>query len=156
MSPVGGEYAPQPIGPVGILQAGRCDFEQTRAEFSARVRVSGFTVDLPGGFRFDESMTHRETESAMEQLRGLYPPLAAYDSGWLDTGDGHRIYWELSGNPNGKPAVFIHGGPGGGISPHHRQLFDPERYKVLLFDQRGCGRSRPHASTDNNTTAFGG
>ena len=88
----------------------------------------------------------------MEQLRGLYPPLAAYDSGWLDTGDGHRIYWELSGNPNGKPAVFIHGGPGGGISPHHRQLFDPERYKVLLFDQRGCGRSRPHASLDNNTT----
>ena len=52
----------------------------------------------------------------MEQLRGLYPPLAAYDSGWLDTGDGHRICWELSGNPNGKPAVFIHGGPGGGIS----------------------------------------
>ncbi|WP_116327909.1 alpha/beta fold hydrolase, partial [Klebsiella aerogenes] len=62
------------------------------------------------------------------------------------------IYWELSGNPNGKPAVFIHGGPGGGISAHHRQLFDPERYKVLLFDQRGCGRSRPHASLDNNTT----
>lgn len=88
----------------------------------------------------------------MEQLRGLYPPLAAYDSGWLDTGDGHRIYWELSGNPNGKPAVFIHGGPGGGISPYHRQLFDPQRYKVLLFDQRGCGRSKPHASLDNNTT----
>ena len=124
-----------------------------RAPSSRRAfEFSGFTVDLPGGFRFDESMTHRETESAMEQLRGLYPPLAAYDSGWLDTGDGHRIYWELSGNPNGKPAVFIHGGPGGGISPHHRQLFDPERYKVLLFDQRGCGRSRPHASLDNNTT----
>jgi proline iminopeptidase len=75
----------------------------------------------------------------MEQLRGLYPPLAAYDSG-------------LSGNPNGKPAVFLHGGPGGGIAPYHRQLFDPERYQVLLFDQRGCGRSKPHASLDNNTT----
>lgn len=69
-----------------------------RAPSSRRAfEFSGFTVDLPGGFRFDESMTHRETESAMEQLRGLYPPLAAYDSGWLDTGDGHRIYWELSG-----------------------------------------------------------
>lgn len=88
----------------------------------------------------------------MEQLRGLYPPLAAYDSGWLDTEDGHRLYWELSGNPKGKPAVFIHGGPGGGIASYHRQLFDPERYKVLLFDQRGCGRSKPHASLDNNTT----
>ncbi|PVZ82780.1 prolyl aminopeptidase [Serratia sp. S1B] len=88
----------------------------------------------------------------MEQLRGLYPPIAAYDSGWLDTGDGHRIYWELSGNPHGKPALFLHGGPGGGISPSHRQLFDPQRYNVLLFDQRGCGRSKPHASLENNTT----
>ena len=116
MSPVGGEYAPQPIGPVGILQAGRCDLSKRALSSRRAFEFSGFTVDLPGGFRFDESMTHRETESAMEQLRGLYPPLAAYDSGWLDTGDGHRIYWELSGNPNGKPAVFIHGGPGGGIS----------------------------------------
>lgn len=152
MSPVGGEYALNRSDlwafcrQVVVILSKRALSSRRAFEFS------GFTVDLPGGFRFDESMTHRETESAMEQLRGLYPPLAAYDSGWLDTGDGHRIYWELSGNPNGKPAVFIHGGPGGGISPHHRQLFDPERYKVLLFDQRGCGRSRPHASLDNNTT----
>lgn len=88
----------------------------------------------------------------MEQLRSLYPPLAAYESGWLNTGDGHKIYWERSGNPAGKPAVFLHGGPGGGFSPYHRQLFDPEHYNVLLFDQRGCGRSKPHASLDNNTT----
>ncbi|HIE3547993.1 TPA: prolyl aminopeptidase [Yersinia enterocolitica] len=88
----------------------------------------------------------------MEQLRGLYPAYEPYDSGLLDTGDGHQIYWELCGNPKGKPAIFIHGGPGGGIAPYHRQLFNPAEYKVLLFDQRGCGRSKPHASLDNNTT----
>lgn len=88
----------------------------------------------------------------MEQLRGLYPAYEPYDSGLLDTGDGHQIYWELCGNPEGKPAVFIHGGPGGGIAPYHRQLFNPTKYKVLLFDQRGCGRSKPHASLENNTT----
>ncbi|CNE96682.1 prolyl aminopeptidase [Yersinia nurmii] len=88
----------------------------------------------------------------MGQLRGLYPAYEPYDSGWLETGDGHSIYWELCGNPQGKPAVFIHGGPGGGIAPYHRQLFDPTQYKVMLFDQRGCGQSKPHASLDNNTT----
>ncbi len=70
----------------------------------------------------------------------------------LDVGDGHCIYWELCGNPDGKPAVFLHGGPGGGASPGHRRLFDPARYNLLVFDQRGCGRSTPHASLDANTT----
>ncbi|MUL42252.1 prolyl aminopeptidase [Streptomonospora sp. PA3] len=79
-------------------------------------------------------------------MRTLYPPIEPYDSGMLDVGDGHRIYWELCGNPAGKPAVFLHGGPGAGCSPDHRRLFDPERYRVLLFDQRNCGRSTPHAS----------
>ncbi|WP_332775928.1 prolyl aminopeptidase [Polaromonas sp.] len=82
----------------------------------------------------------------------LYPPLAPFRTGMLDTGDGHSVYWEMCGNPDGKPAVFLHGGPGSGCSPDHRRLFDPERYCVLLFDQRGCGRSRPSASLDNNTT----
>jgi proline iminopeptidase len=85
-------------------------------------------------------------------MRSFYPEIEPYKSGHLDTGDGHQIYWEMCGNPNGKPAVFLHGGPGSGCSPKHRRLFDPERYRVLLFDQRGCGRSRPHASLDNNTT----
>ncbi|GAA4941409.1 prolyl aminopeptidase [Streptomonospora halophila] len=79
-------------------------------------------------------------------MRTLYPSIEPYDSGMLDVGDGHRIYWELCGNPAGKPAVFLHGGPGAGCSPDHRRLFDPERYRVLLFDQRNCGRSTPHAA----------
>jgi proline iminopeptidase len=85
-------------------------------------------------------------------VRTCYPPIEPFKTGLLDTGDGHRIYWELCGNPQGKPAVFLHGGPGSGCSPDHRRLFDPQRYCVLLFDQRGCGRSTPHASLENNTT----
>jgi proline iminopeptidase len=88
----------------------------------------------------------------MSGLRTLYPPIAPYESGLLDVGDGHRIYFERSGKPGGKPAVFLHGGPGGGFSPDHRRLFDPAVYDVTLFDQRGCGRSTPHAELDANTT----
>ena len=85
-------------------------------------------------------------------MRTLYPAIDPYASGHLDVGDGHSIYWERVGTPGAKPAVFLHGGPGGGIAPDHRRLFDPERYDVLLFDQRGCGRSTPHASLDANST----
>ncbi|PZU12968.1 MAG: prolyl aminopeptidase [Sphingobium sp.] len=85
-------------------------------------------------------------------MRTLYPPIDPYASGHLDVGDGHSIYWERVGTPGAKPAVFLHGGPGGGISPDHRRLFDPARYDVLLFDQRACGRSTPHASLEANTT----
>lgn len=88
----------------------------------------------------------------MSELRNLYPPIEPYETGMLDVGDGHRVYFERVGKPGGKPVVFLHGGPGGGISPDHRRLFDPERYDVLLFDQRGCGRSEPHASIEANTT----
>lgn len=84
--------------------------------------------------------------------RPLYPPIEPYARGHLDVGDGHHVYWEMCGNPAGKPAVFLHGGPGGGFSPEHRRLFDPGRYRVLLFDQRGCGKSTPHGSLDANTT----
>ena len=82
----------------------------------------------------------------------LYPPLDPYDQRVIETGDGHRIYVEQCGNPKGIPVVVLHGGPGGGCSPAMRRYFDPAAYRVVLFDQRGCGRSRPHASVDNNTT----
>jgi proline iminopeptidase len=84
--------------------------------------------------------------------RTLYPPIEPYETGMLDVGDGHRLYWELSGNPDGKPVVFLHGGPGGGSSPDHRRQFNPDKYKILVFDQRGCGKSTPYASLDHNTT----
>jgi proline iminopeptidase len=89
----------------------------------------------------------------IEQRRTLYPAIEPYQFGHLDVGDGHSLYWELCGNPDGKPAVFLHGGPGGGSSPDHRRQFDPERYNVLVFDQRGCGKSTPYACLDANTTA---
>ena len=82
----------------------------------------------------------------------LYPPIEPRHHGWLNVGDGHEIYFEESGNPEGKPCIFVHGGPGGGSSPEARQFFDPERYRIVVFDQRGCGQSRPHASLEANTT----
>jgi proline iminopeptidase len=88
----------------------------------------------------------------------LYPETEPYEHGMLDVGDGNRVYWETCGNPRGKPAVVLHGGPGSGCSPFPRRLFDPAAYRIVLLDQRGCGRSTPHASaydTDMgvNTTA---
>ena len=88
----------------------------------------------------------------MDYERTLYPEIEPYDSGMLDVGEGHSLYWERVGTPGAKPAVFLHGGPGGGMSPDHRRQWDPALYDVLLFDQRGCGRSTPFASLDNNTT----
>jgi proline iminopeptidase len=85
-------------------------------------------------------------------LKTLYPPIEPYESGMLDVGDGHAIYYERCGTPGAKPAVFLHGGPGGGISPTHRRIFDPALYDVVLFDQRGCGKSVPHAELEANTT----
>lgn len=88
----------------------------------------------------------------MSRRRELYPPIEPYDTGTFDTGDGHRIYYEQCGAPHGKPALFVHGGPGGGGDVKARRFFDPARYRIVVFDQRGAGRSEPHASLENNTT----
>lgn len=85
-------------------------------------------------------------------VQNLYPPTDPFDQRVVDMGDGHRIYVEQCGNPDGIPVVVLHGGPGGGCSPAMRRYFDPKAYRVILFDQRGCGRSRPTASVENNTT----
>jgi proline iminopeptidase len=90
-----------------------------------------------------------EERAVSEDL--LFAPIEPFSSGFLEA-DGHRVYWEMCGNPAGVPVVFLHGGPGGGCSPEHRRLFDPAKFCVLLFDQRGCGRSMPHASLERNTT----
>ncbi|MGW9435279.1 alpha/beta fold hydrolase [Streptomyces sp. NPDC055607] len=76
----------------------------------------------------------------------MHPETAPYDQGLLDVGDGNLVHWEVSGNPEGKPALVVHGGPGSGSSPRSRRFFDPAAYRVVLLDQRGCGRSVPHAS----------
>ncbi len=89
--------------------------------------------------------------SVRERL-GLYPAIEPYAHGMLDVGDGHQIYFEQCGNPRGKPVAIVHGGPGGGANATMRRFHDPQRYRIILFDQRGCGRSRPHASLDANTT----
>lgn len=95
----------------------------------------------------------RANSQAWLRPPGLYPPIEVYDGGFIEVDGGHRIYWEMCGNPLGKPALFVHGGPGGGCSPDNRRLFDPDRYRIVLFDQRGCGRSRPRACIEANTTA---
>src|SRR5206468_11822228 len=100
--------------------------------------------------------THRERDrghapdcvrAGPEGLGPVYPEVEPHDRGMLDVGDGDLVYWETCGNPDGKPAVVLHGGPGSGCSPSYRRFFDPAAYRVVLFDQRNCGRSTPHAST---------
>ncbi len=82
----------------------------------------------------------------------LFDEIDARLTGFLDVGDGHQLYYEESGNPEGQPVVFLHGGPGGGVNPKYRQFFDPEHYRIILFDQRGAGKSLPHAGLHENTT----
>lgn len=88
----------------------------------------------------------------MNQRRTYYPPIEPYRTGMLPVSHGHVLYFEESGNPKGKPMIFVHGGPGGGTEPKQRRFFDPAAYRIVLFDQRGCGKSTPFASLEHNTT----
>ena len=88
----------------------------------------------------------------IDTRRTLYPEIEPYETGMLDVGEGHSLYYERVGTPGAKPAVFLHGGPGGGMAPDHRRQWDPELYDVLLFDQRGCGKSLPFAEIEHNDT----
>ena len=97
-------------------------------------------------------MSLPESPLSLTNRRDLYPEIEPYDAGMLDVGEGHSLYYERVGTPGAKPAVFLHGGPGGGITEWHRQQWDPARYDVLLFDQRGCGQSLPFAELENNDT----
>ena len=85
-------------------------------------------------------------------MPAFYPPIDVFDAGYLQVSPLHRVYYEQSGNPRGKPVVFLHGGPGGGTHPRMRCFFDPAAYRIVLFDQRGCGKSTPHACLEDNTT----
>jgi proline iminopeptidase len=87
-------------------------------------------------------------------LFDLFPAITPYSSGFLAVNGNHNIYWEQSGNPDGVPIVLLHGGPGAGATPTHRRFFDPDHYRIIVFDQRGCGRSYPLGSLENNTTRY--
>ncbi|XP_049381000.1 proline iminopeptidase isoform X1 [Solanum stenotomum] len=100
-----------------------------------------------------ESVEQMDLKKEFPELnKDLYPSIEPYCTGFLKVSDLHTIYWEQSGNPNGCPAVFFHGGPGGGTSPNNRRFFDPVFYRIILFDQRGAGKSKPHACLEENTT----
>jgi proline iminopeptidase len=88
----------------------------------------------------------------MTTLTPLYPEIEPYDSGMIKVSAVHELYYEQCGNPDGKPVVFLHGGPGAGLIPDYRRFFDPQAYRIVLFEQRGAGRSKPHASLEDNTT----
>jgi len=92
------------------------------------------------------------TASAIVEPAPLFPPIAPYRTGFLPVDDLHTLYWEECGNPDGEAVLFLHGGPGGGLSPRHRQFFDPSHYRIVLFDQRGAGQSTPHGEVRDNTT----
>lgn len=98
-----------------------------------------------------QSRPAQTREEALNR-RGLYPEIEPYNEGMLVVSDLHTLYFEECGNPDGKPVVYLHGGPGGGCSANFRRYFDPAAYRIVLFDQRGCGRSTPHASLEDNTT----
>lgn len=94
----------------------------------------------------------RNADSQIGASTRLYPMVQPFDHAMLDVGDGHTLYYEQCGNPDGIPVIVLHGGPGGGCSPGMRRFFNPAVYRVILFDQRGCGRSTPHANVENNTS----
>jgi proline iminopeptidase len=93
--------------------------------------------------------------NAVQYPTQLYPEIDSYEEGYLDVGDGHKIYYDISGNPNGIPCIFLHGGPGGGVSPRCRRFFDPIKYKIIIFDQRGSGKSIPNACDDLHSSLIG-
>jgi proline iminopeptidase len=95
---------------------------------------------------------HNPPMSESSVRRKLYPPVEPYHEGYLEVGDGHKLHYEECGNPKGKPALFLHGGPGSHCTPRVRRFWNPDIYRIVLFDQRGGGKSKPYASLDNNTT----
>src|SRR5260221_4067961 len=128
-------------------------FRRTRAARSRRARSEG----APSGERtlwpaVIRSASERRSLITVPTLRALYPPVEPYRTGMLSVSPIHPLYFEESGNPGGNPVGFLHGGPGGGTDPKQRRFFDPAKYRIVLVDQRGCGKSTPHASLEDNTT----
>ncbi|KAL8160918.1 hypothetical protein V2J09_012407 [Rumex salicifolius] len=142
--------------PKSILSFDRTGFSAF-TETKALKRISVRNCVNCGGssierLQLEDQMTMEGKEGCVDVTGTLYPPIEPYSSGFLKVSDLHSIYWEQSGNPDGHPVVFLHGGPGGGTSPSNRRFFDPEFYRIILFDQRGSGKSIPHACLEENTT----
>jgi len=116
-------------------------------------RRSPTALSLFSRIRFGGDRMSRDLERSSPPAQDVSAHRAVRLSGFIEVDSGHRIYWEACGNPSGRPALFLHGGPGGGCSKNNRRLFDPDRYRIILFDQRGCGRSRPHAGTGSGLRA---
>lgn len=117
---------------------------------TGKILGGSITIAFSTG-RFHNSPMIRNASSDSAR-RTLYPPVEPYHTGTLDVGNGHRLYYEECGNPSGKPAIFLHGGPGGGCNEKMRRFWNPDVYRIVLLDQRGSGRSTPHAGLDHNTT----
>jgi len=116
---------------------------RSKPQGTAERRIAAYHLRMP---------PRLATPSLAADDAALFPPSEPFDSGWLDVGDGHRLWYEQCGVPQGLPVVFLHGGPGSGCSARHRRLFDPQLFRVVLFDQRGCGRSLPRGRVASNTT----
>uniref|UniRef100_A0A2P2KIU8 Proline iminopeptidase n=1 Tax=Rhizophora mucronata TaxID=61149 RepID=A0A2P2KIU8_RHIMU len=121
----------------------------SRPPFSRRRNLALRVQNL--GYQLDRELMEPGKESP-ESNRNLYPHIEPYDAGFLKVSEIHTVYYEQSGNPSGYPVVFLHGGPGGGTTPSNRRFFDPEFFRIILFDQRGAGNSTPHACLEENTT----
>jgi len=128
-----------------------CEFQraQRTARRTVQSHATSFVPTNKEGGRYSYPSQHPYTGEAR---RTCYPPVEPYLTGTLKVDGVHELYCEESGNPAGKPVVFLHGGPGGGISPKQRRFFDPAKYRIVMFDQRGAGNSKPHACLDDNTT----
>lgn len=141
------DVAPEEIAVVEAAEATAVDAKAADSNETAPLDGAKESTVVPV---VDETAKIKSVNSEKPSI--LYPAIEPFCTGFLKVGDGHEIYFEECGNPDGKPVVFVHGGPGGGIAPGHRQFFDPQKYRIILFDQRGCGKSRPYASLENNTT----
>jgi len=128
------------IGPV-ILRS--IPLRHSRDELARQVTVT---------FKTNLYVSKQPDQSSESAKLTLFPEIEPYDKGWLSTSDGHEVYYEQCGNPDGLPVLFLHGGPASGCSPRHRRFYDPAKYRICLFDQRGSGRSTPHGERANNST----
>ena len=148
---VGGGFASRASG-----FAGRATAAKVGCVTATAAGLSAFAFSEPSWVQ-DGGIQPEHVEAARQAGRKvLFPEIEPYNQGYMEcttaSGTTHRIFYEECGNPQGKPVVFVHGGPGGGIGPSYRRFHDPKAYRIILFDQRGCGKSTPHASLDENTT----